>query len=437
LNFVDGVLAERVAAVAAAVDALLAEDLSTASDEAVLAAARMIETARRRLESFDLPLVAELDRRSVVGRELAPSVAAFLTRLVNVSPREARQRVLHARALGPRQAISGEPLAPLRPVLAEARWSGTVNEEHVEVVLRTLHRLPLTMPTPMVDEAEAFLTGWAAQVDPAALRPIAARLLATLDPDGRLSDTADHLRRRSLQLFPLGDGMHRLVGDLDPATAAQASAVLNALSAPQPTETGGPDLRTAAQRRHDALAIVFKQALRAGELPQSGGVPATVLITLTAEQLSTGHGVAETSTGQRLPVAEALRLAGQADLALLFADATGRPLNLYRNRRLASPSQTLALIARDKGCTFPGCTMPPEWTEKHHVVAWQDGGLTNLDNLALVCDYHHAHHLREGWRIQMRQGQPHWLPPAWKDPDQKPIRNHHFHPPGGQELLPE
>ena len=427
----DGVLAERVAAVAAAVDALLAEDLSTTSDEAVLAAARMVESTRRRLESFDLPLVAELDRRSVVGRELAPSVAAFLTRLVNVSPREARQRVLHARALGPRQAISGEPLPPLRPVLAEARWSGTVNEEHVEVVLRTLHRLPSTLPRPVVDEAEAFLTGWASQVDPAALRPIALRLLATLDPDGRLTDTADHRRRRSLQLSPLGDGMHRLVGDLDPATAALASTVLNALSAPQPTETGGPDERTAAQRRHDALAVVFRQALRAGELPQSGGVPATVLITLTAEQLSTGLGLTQTSTGQQLPVAEALRLAGQAELALLFADATGRPLNLYRNRRLATPSQTLALIGRDKGCTFPGCTMPPEWTEKHHVVAWRDGGLTNLDNLALVCDYHHDHHLREGWRIQMRRGQPYWLPPAWKDPGQKPIRNHHFHPPGG------
>ena len=55
----DGVLAERVAAVATAVDALLAEDLTAASDEAVLAAARVVESARRRLAAFDLPLVAE------------------------------------------------------------------------------------------------------------------------------------------------------------------------------------------------------------------------------------------------------------------------------------------------------------------------------------------------------------------------------------------
>ena len=427
----DQVLASRVAAVSAAVDELLTVDLVAVSDESLLAAARSVESARRRLAAFDVPLVAELDRRPLVGRELAPSVAAFLSRLFSVSPREASRRVRQARELGSRQALSGEVLPPVRPVLAAAVRSGAVNDEHVSVVLSTLRRLPSSLPVSVVDEAEDFLTGWACQVDPAALRPIAARLLATLDPDGRLTDTADHARRRALYLVPGGDGMHRLIGDLDPATAAVAAAVLNSLSAPQPTQAGGPDARTPAQRRHDALAAVFKQALRAGALPQSGGVPATVLITMPSDRLASGSGLVETSTGQQLPVGEALRLAGQADLALVFTGTNGQPLDLYRTRRLATPSQTLALIARDKGCTFPGCTMPPEWTEKHHITAWSEGGFTNLDNLALICDYHHDHHLREGWSITIREGQPHWHPPAWKDPEQKPILNHHFHPPDG------
>lgn len=72
--------------------------------------------------------------------------------------------------------------------------------------------------------------------------------------------------------------------------------------------------------------------------------------------------------------------------------------------------------------------MPREWTEKHHIRAWQDGGPTNLDNLCLVCDYHHDHHLRQGWTITMREGLPYYRPPSWKDPEQKPIRNQHFHP---------
>ena len=56
----DEALAGRVATLVAAVDALLSEDLISVSDDAVLAAARAVETARRRLETFDHPLVAEL-----------------------------------------------------------------------------------------------------------------------------------------------------------------------------------------------------------------------------------------------------------------------------------------------------------------------------------------------------------------------------------------
>ncbi|MFL6161166.1 MAG: DUF222 domain-containing protein [Jatrophihabitantaceae bacterium] len=425
----DDMLAERVATLTAAVDALLSYGLSSVGDDAVLAAARSVEVARRRLETFDHALVAELDQRSILARELAPSAARFLAQLWNSSPSEAKRRVRHARDLSTRQSLSGAKLPPLRPTLAGAREAGTVSSEHVELILTTLHGLPSSLPVETMDEAEEFLTGWARRVGPPSLRGIAARLVATVDPDGRLTDTADHRRRRGLSLTPLADGMHRLTGDLDPACAALATTVLNALSAPRPSDAAGPDERSPAQRRHDALASVCRLALRAGELPRTGGTPATVLITVTAEQVATGTGSARTSTNQLLPVIDALRLAGQADLALLIQDATGRPLDLYRSRRIASAGQTLALIARDQGCTFPGCTMPPEWSEKHHIRAWKDGGQTNLDNLCLICDYHHDHHLREGWRIQMRQGQPHWLPPAWKDPEQKPIRNHHFHPP--------
>jgi hypothetical protein len=420
--------ADQVATLAAAVDSLLSESLSAASDDAVLTAARAVEAARRRLETFDHALVAELDRRSILARELAPSADRFLAELWNSSPAEAKRRVRHARDLSARENLSGGELPPLRPALAAAREAGSVNGEHAELILSTLRGLPASLPVETVAEAEGFLTGWASQVDPVTLRGIAARLVATLDPDGRLTDATDHRRRRALSLTPLADGMHRLTGDLDPTCAALATAVLNALSAPRSTEAGGPDDRSPAQRRHDALASVCRLALRAGELPRTGGTPATVLISLTADQVRSGQGLAETSTGQQLPVADALRLADQAELAMLFTDATGWPLTLHRSRRVASPSQTLALIGRDKGCTFPGCTMPPEWTEKHHIRAWQDGGPTDIDNLCLVCDYHHDHHLRHGWTIVMRDGLPYYRPPKWKDPEQKPIRNHHFHP---------
>jgi hypothetical protein len=186
---------------------------------------------------------------------------------------------------------------------------------------------------------------------------------------------------------------------------------------------GERDERTAGQRMHDAFRAVLKLALRAGELPAAGGVPATVLITMTAEQFHTGAGLAATSYGQQLSIDQALRLADQAAIAWIVHNSKGGILNYGTTRRVASDKQTLALIARDQGCSFPGCADPPEWTERHHIIPWREGGRTDLDNLCLLCDYHHDRIDTGGWQITMRDGVPWFIPPAWLDPRQEPQRN--------------
>ena len=50
---------------------------------------------------------------------------------------------------------------------------------------------------------------------------------------------------------------------------------------------------------------------------------------------------------------------------------------------------------RDGGCTFPGCDRPPGWTQAHHVIHWIKDGPTDIDNLALLCHFHH-HRIHEG-----------------------------------------
>ena len=104
-----------------------------------------------------------------------------------------------------------------------------------------------------------------------------------------------------------------------------------------------------------------------------------------------GFGTVETSTGDVLSIAEALRLAAEAEIVSVVMTGTGRPLHLGRTRRCATTSQTFALIARDGGCSFPGCTVPPEWCERHHITGWASGGLTDIDNLTLLCGYHHTY----------------------------------------------
>jgi hypothetical protein len=70
------------------------------------------------------------------------------------------------------------------------------------------------------------------------------------------------------------------------------------------------DDRSSGQRLHDALHQVCRQSLQSGDLPGCGGIPATVLITMTAEQFETRTGLATTGLGQRLTINQALRLGG-------------------------------------------------------------------------------------------------------------------------------
>jgi hypothetical protein len=294
----------------------------------------------------------------------------------------------------------------------------------VTVIIRTIDKLPSTLPVAQITAAEEFLVEQAQQFDATTLAGIAQRLLDTLNPDGRLDNENYQRRRRSLTLTPTGDGMHRLTADLDTDTAALAATVLHSLAAPQPADNGDRDERSPGQRMHDAFRSILKLALGAGTLPTSGGVPATVLITMTADQFETRTGLAHTSYGQQLTVDQALRLADQAAIAWIVHNSQGGILNYGTTQRLATRRQTLALIARDKGCAFPGCTSPPEWTEKHHIVPWSKGGRTDLDNLCLLCDHHHDRINTGGWTITMHNGIPWFTPPVWLDPQQQPRINH-------------
>ncbi len=90
-----------------------------------------------------------------------------------------------------------------------------------------------------------------------------------------------------------------------------------------------------------------------------------------------------------------------------------------------STSQTFALIARDGGCSFPGCTVPPQWCERHHIIGWAFGGSTDIDNLTLLCGYHHAYFVQAGWTVTMNaDGLPEWRPPRWQDRERQPLINH-------------
>ena len=151
--------------------------------------------------------------------------------------------------------------------------------------------------------------------------------------------------------------------------------------------------------------------------------------------LQTGLGTGQTTTGETLSVREALRIAGEAEIVPTVCAAGGRPLHLGRTRRLATTAQTFALVARDGGCSFPGCDVRPEWCDRHHIQDWLSGGPTDIDNLTLLCRYHHTHFAATGWTCTLNPaGLPTWQPPGQTHRNRAPMLNHRLrqrHQPSG------
>jgi hypothetical protein len=419
---------DAVAAVRGGVDALLDCDFSMLHRQELTDLLCELERQTRRLAAVDHEVVAEVDQRNVAGELACTDTAALLSNLLRIAPREASARVRDARELGPRHEITGAPLAPLFPAVAAAQVSGEISPAHAHVITRLRHVLPDVVDKEHGEALEAALVEHAAQLDPAQLAIAARRARELLDPDGALGNELDHNRRRSLHLHRNDDGSGELAGHLTASATAAWQTILDALSAPQPAEEGEPDVRSAAQRRHDGFLDAAMRLLRSGSLPDSGGAPVTILVRIELDDLIRRTGHANTEHGGLIGTPELLRLASEADVVPVVCDSAGGVLSYGRTRRIATPGQRRALALRDGGCSFPSCTAPASWCETHHVVPWIDGGRTDLDSLTLLCGFHHREFEQRGWSCTMIGGVPHWIPPAWLDPDQVLRRNtaHHI-----------
>ncbi|MCJ0895172.1 HNH endonuclease signature motif containing protein [Rhodococcus sp. ARC_M5] len=119
------------------------------------------------------------------------------------------------------------------------------------------------------------------------------------------------------------------------------------------------------------------------------------------------------------------QLACDCVLTAIVMDEHGNPLNLARTARTVSAKQRKALTARDHGCAFPGCGKPAAWTEGHHIWHWADGGPTDMNNLVLLCGFHHRLMHHSDWEVFIgNDNHPWFVPPATVDPYRQPRQSH-------------
>ena len=392
-----------------------AADPASLSDDQLLQTLDLIHAAAQLLRTAEAHVVGEIDARRLPVTAHATSTATWLRDHLRMDVFRARALVKQAHALH------------RRPALEQAITCGAVNTDQAAVIAEAIEELPEELESAAVDKAEGILIGWAGELEPRQLRKHATRILDQVAPDLAAATSAEALERqrerawqtRSLKIYPIPYGRVRFNGVLDAESAAVVTAALDPLCAPSSDRPRGYD-----QRRADALVEVCKLALRTRELPSDGGERPQITVTIPFDPLTRSLGAGTLDSDEPLTPEQARRLACDAQILPVVLGGDGQILDVGRSRRLISGSLHRALVARDRGCSFPGCDRPSRWCESHHIVPWHQGGQTSLDNALLVCGHHHRllHHSR--WRVRLGPDRrPEFIPPPYVDRQRRPRRN--------------
>lgn len=360
-----------------AVDAVGSIDVGSLDDQELRHALVEVQRAADRLGAQAALLSAEAAERELWRHEGAASAPSWIGRITGVGRGRARGAVELGEAMRRDERLSAAVTSGIvSPAAAGAVVPAMDDDEFADTGGQLIEELAGMTPSAAGRRVEA----WRATADRAS--------------DDERRETARE--RRELRLDPLGDGMVRVSGIIPAETARSVRQALAHLADQQRNDGSG---RTRPQRMVDALGDLAAAHNR-GEITGGRNLP-RIIVTMTLDQLESRSRVAADGFGEVVTSVEIDRMCCDATIHRCVTDQTGAVLNFGRGRRTASPQQFLALVARDRGCRHPGCDRPPTWCEAHHLREFAArGGLTDVDEMALLCHHHH-HALHEGgWTLR-------------------------------------
>ncbi len=265
------------------------------------------------------------------------------------------------------------------PVTAEALSAGDISYQHAALIARTKQRLGCLWPP----DAEQILVTAAKQMNPTDLRRATMQLRYCLEPDGVLDDANAEDGRRFLHLNQTFGGIFVLNGQFGADDGAVLKAAIMAMVQPRAAD----DDRTPTQRRADAFMDLVRSRMQKPHV--------LVSVDMASLQKQPGSLAADIEGSQQpIPAETARRIACDCSITPIVDGV------LQSTGRLVSGPTRRALAVRDKHCRFPGCDMPPVWTDAHHILHWADGGPTKLFNLILLCRRHHRVVHEGRWQLQ-------------------------------------
>ena len=278
-----------------------------------------------------------------------------------------------SRGAAKREVQFAERLGDL-PGTAGALADGAITPQHARAIADASAHTP-------VDEAELLA---AAETEPS---DVFARTVRDHVNERSAGEDLEERRRRQrsrreANIKQESDGMYKLFGTFDPVTGARIETALAAMAKKLRHGEDPKDRATPAQRYADALELLITR--RDAGKPQGTNLVVIADYDLVAGQLRDARLV----DGTPLAPSDLLKIALDANILPALFNTKGQPLWLGRKYRHATTAQRIALAVRDGGCAV--CGASNSFCQAHHVIWWEDGGPTDIDNLVLLCsDCHH------------------------------------------------
>src|SRR6476661_6172410 len=357
-----------------------------------------LDKCRAQADALALRLLVEAEQSEATTGSGAATAADWLAIETRQVRRDARSDLKLAEKLGAHDCLSA------------AMGEGRVNTAQARAIVAALGRLPRTGEFAVTAEqrakAEAHLVGLAAHHDAKALRVLGRHLFEVIAPElaerfeGQQleAEEARALQRTRLTMWEDDEGTTHGRFRIPALHGQMLSKMILTISSPARSATGDsggacgidPDLPTPV--RHGIAFTQLIESVCAEDLPKTGGVGATVVVTMTVQQLLAdleAAGVCTLDTGGLLSAAEARRLACSAGIIPMVLGGKGQVLDVGRKRRLHTEAMRIAMGVRDGGCTAEDCETPPGRCHAHHDTPWAEGGSTSVETGRLLCPHHH------------------------------------------------
>jgi uncharacterized protein YraI len=277
------------------------------------------------------------------------------------------------------------------PALSEAFSNGALGVDKVVELTR--------FATP---KTEKELITWARKVNPATIRR-----RADVANRPSIEDHQDAHNSRYLDYW-LDDLMLRFEGALPAEAGAKFVKAVNRIADGLPkAPTGSEDKIDCSieARRADALVALASATIADDQDPDR----ATVVVHVDLESLGDVARGGEIESGGTLHPEIIRRLGCGGDIEWVLGDGNGKAVGIGQRSRQIPKWMERELRYRDGGCTFPGCGTK-RFVSGHHIFPWP--GPTDLDNVTLVCDFHHRLIHEYKWKVALNDtGRSEWFRP--------------------------